>query len=309
MHRLALLSLVLVGCTDLELATTSSEVIGGSVTPAGKYPGIGALMYDFGGGRAEAGCTGSLIAPDVVLTAAHCIDPRLIGPAKPSFTLALDTRIGAEVITSRETIMHEQFRIDAEIGEGLGEFFDIGLVLLERPITEIAPVPMPRPQDGDALTPGLAMEIAGYGITDAAGNTGVLFDAETQLISLNPTELQVGMGSPQPQNCNGDSGGPGFASIGGKRRVIGIVSRSFSGFECNRGGVDTRVDAYLTWIHGKLPPGTEVPCDSGLADPCPVGPDPDGDDSGCCSSGSRGLPGTSALGFVVALALVRRRRQ
>jgi MYXO-CTERM domain-containing protein len=123
------------------------------------------------------------------------------------------------------------------------------------------------------------------------------------------------MGAPQPQNCYGDSGGPGFASVGGVRRVIGVVSRSFdSGPDCDAGGVDTRVDAYLSWIHAHLPAGTEVPCDSGLAEACPAPepePDPDDpmaeEDGGCCSTGDNGA--SSALLALALCALVLRRRR
>ncbi|MBX3157878.1 MAG: trypsin-like serine protease [Deltaproteobacteria bacterium] len=297
---------LLTGCvTELDLSSVESEVIGGQRTAAGKFAGVGALMYDFGGGQPMFGCTGTLIAPDAVLTAAHCVDPQLVGDGVPGFTLALDTNAGPVTVTpGRMKIKHEQFAL-VNPGRGLGEFHDVGIVLLAQPITEVAPVPMVRPQDSAALAAGLAMEIVGYGRTSTQTNDGgVMFDAATQLISINPSELQVGMGSPQPQNCNGDSGGPGFATIDGVRRIIGTVSRSFDGNECVNGGVDTRVDTYLPWIHSKITTG--IPCDSGMAEPCPV-PEEDEDGGGCCS-GSRGAPGGALLAFALGGLLLRRRR-
>jgi uncharacterized protein (TIGR03382 family) len=309
---------LLVGCVEPELGVTHSDVIGGAASQPGKYPGVGALMFDMGGGTMQAGCTGTLIAPTVVLTAAHCIDPLLTGGATPGFTLALDTTTGAPVIVpGMQTIQHEMFTLDVMFEGGLSEFFDVGLVVLAQPITEVAPVPMPRPSESAELVADLDMEIVGYGVTDVSGGGGgILFDATTKLVSLNATEIQVGMGTPQPQNCNGDSGGPGFATVGGKRRVIGIVSRSFRDAECTMGGVDTRVDAYLSWIHSHLPAGTVVPCDSGLAEACAEPepepepePGPDDDDTaGCCSSSPRGAAGSFALALLVGVALLRRRR-
>lgn len=301
---------LIAACGDLEYGTAESEVIGGKVTLPGEFPGVGALMYDFGNGP-EAGCTGTLIAPDAVLTAAHCVDPELVGNTINGFTLALDTHAGAPAITPvKTTFKHDLFTLDGVSGEGLGEAHDVGIVLLMAPITEVAPVKMPRPVDSPQILADMDLQIVGYGKTTVDGNdVGVMFDAQTKLVSLDATEIQVGAGSPQPQNCNGDSGGPGFATVGGQRRVIGIVSRSFSGFECTMGGIDTRVDAYLDFIHSKVTTG--IPCDSGLAEACPPEPGGGDDGGGCCSvagDGSRGAPGAAILGLFLGFVLLRRRR-
>jgi hypothetical protein len=69
------------------------------------------------------------------------------------------------------------------------------------------------------------------------------------------------------------------------------------------GGVDTRVDAYLTWIHGKVTTG--IPCGSGMAPACEGGEEDPEDDGGCCSTGGGGGAGAGVLGLLVGLALVR----
>lgn len=296
---------VVVGCTDVELGVAESPVIGGQPTIEGKFPGVGALMYSFGGSTI-AGCTGTLIAPNAVLTAAHCLDPELTGSTTPpGFTLALDTTVGNPVVVpGMAAHKHEMFTLDNIPGDGLGTFYDVGIVILAQPITDVPPLRMPRMADAVEILADLDLEIVGYGKTTVEGDaTGIMYDARTKLVSLNDTELQVGMGSPQPQNCNGDSGGPAFATVGGVRRVIGVVSRSYAGFECTRGGVDTRVDAYLPWIHSKVPTG--IPCSSGMAEPCI---DDDDEAAGCCSTSTRGLPGSALLVTAVALLLGRRRR-
>jgi secreted trypsin-like serine protease len=295
----------LAACFDPALETDEAHVIGGTLTAAGEFPGVGALMYDFGG-QVLQGCTGTLIAPNAVLTAAHCVDPELTGGITPGFSLALDTTNGsANTVPALVAYAHESFTIEVEPIDGLSEFFDIGVLILSAPITTVEPVKMPRPDQTAGLVAGLDLAIVGYGRTSNATNdTGIMFDAMTKLVSLNPTEIQVGMGSPQPQNCNGDSGGPALAELDG-RRVVGVVSRSFSGAECTMGGVDTRVDAYLSWIHGKVTTG--IPCGSGMAEPCDDGEDPE-DEGGCCSTGGGGGTGAGLLGLLVGLRLFRRRR-
>lgn len=295
------------GCFEPALDAETDYVIGGAPTAEGEFPGVGALVYDFGG-TLSPGCTGTLIAPDAVLTAAHCVAPDVTGGIIPGFTLVLDANAvtSNDVVPGASVAAHESFDINVEPFDGLGTFYDVGILRLSQPITAVAPVRMPRPDHAAQLAAGLELDIVGYGRTDNGSDAfGVMYDARTALVSLNPTEIQVGMGAPQPQNCNGDSGGPAFAELAG-RRLVGIVSRSFSGAECTMGGIDTRVDAYLTWIHEKV--ATGIPCGSGLAEAC-TDEEPGEDEGGCCSTGGRGLPGTAALGLLVGLTLLRRRRR
>lgn len=306
----ALASVVaLAACTDGPmLGTVDDEVIGGTLTPEGMFPGVGGLLYDLGSGP-QLGCTGTLIAPTVVLTAAHCVDPQLGGDALVGFTLAHDT------VTTRPPMTnvvrkqpHPQFSLDAAIEPGLGHWFDIGLVFLSAPITEVAPVKLPRPDDAAGLVADGDLHIVGYGrISNATQDVGVMYDAATKLVSVGDWELQVSMGQGQPQNCHGDSGGPALAELGGTTRVVGTVSRSFDlSSECTNGGVDTRVDAYLDWIFAQEGV-VDVPCGSGLAEACAGDEDGDG---GCCSTGggaggSLVAAGLAGLGLVIA----RRRRR
>ncbi|MBK7076179.1 MAG: trypsin-like serine protease [Myxococcales bacterium] len=73
MKRLADLALLAAasGCTDAreDRGSAAAPVIGGMPTVPGAYPATGVLL-------GAVLCTGTLIETDVVLTAAHCLDPR-----------------------------------------------------------------------------------------------------------------------------------------------------------------------------------------------------------------------------------------
>ncbi|HVV86107.1 MAG TPA: trypsin-like serine protease [Kofleriaceae bacterium] len=295
-------------CTEPypDVGARADEVIGGQVTPDGMYPGVGGLLYDLGEGP-QLGCTGTLISPTVVLTAAHCVDPQLGGDELVGFTFAHDTVTAPPpMITVDHKVRHEQFDLQADIPPGLGHWYDIGLVFLAQPVTDVAPVKLPRPTDKPSLVADADLTIVGYGRTsNETGDVGVMHDAATKLVSLGDFELQVAGGNGQPQNCNGDSGGPALVELDGTR-TVGIVSRSFDGMpNCLNGGVDTRVDAYLDWITAQGV--TDLPCGSGNAAACKD--DDDGDDGGCCSTSRHAPGGSILLAGLVAGGLVRRRRR
>ena len=299
----------LAACVDggPQLGAADEAVIGGTKTPDGMFPGVGALLYNLGEGP-QTGCTGTLIAPTVVLTAAHCVDPQLGGDVLVGFTLDHDTVTAPPVMKNAiGKRAHPQFDLQADIQPGLGHWYDIGLVFLAAPIEDVPPVKLPRPDDGALLAADGDIHIVGYGrISNETNDVGVMYDADTKLVSLNEWELQIAAGGGQPQNCHGDSGGPGLFDVGGATRVVGTVSRSFdlSG-ECLNGGVDTRVDAYLDWIFAQPEVmAAAVPCGSGLAEACE-----DDDDGGCSTGGGRGGAGGALALAGLALVLARRSRR
>ncbi len=306
-------ALSLAGCVEDEprLGGTTEYVIGGTRTPDGMYPAVGALVYSFNG-QSQAGCTGTLIAPTVVLTAAHCLDPQVTMGLLPSaFTFKHDTLGSTQPsIAVTSSMMHEQFDISSG-GGGLMPWFDIGLVFLAAPADGVTPMKMPTPAEAAMLGVGTDLELVGYGQTtdEDPQSTGVKFHARTKVIEIIPSEMRVSTGNPDPQNCHGDSGGPAIATLGDGQRTVGVVSRSYNSGQCDNGGVDTRVDAYLTWIHGKVPTG--IPCGSGLSPACPpeeMPPEEEDDDGGCCSTGGASQ-GSLLLGLVVGALVVRRRRR
>lgn len=313
--------LVATACVE-PTASTRQPVIGGTPTPAGLYPATGALVAEVNGTR-QVFCTGTLIAPDAVLTAAHCmIAPPYIGTFTPEFTLALDanTATDAEIYTSSAHYSHPMFDPNTSPPGTLSHSYDIALVLFQDPIPGAMPAYLPTDAESAALVAGIPLEITGYGQTSASDQThGVKYNATTTMVALGDWEIQVGEAG-MPQNCHGDSGGPAYIHEGSDLRLLGIVSRGLSGGEdtCNIGGIDTRADMYKSWIETYVPlmdPPSDTGSGSGSGMGSGSGSDPGmSEDPGEPSPGHGGgcsAAGGGSLGLVVvlALALARVRRR
>jgi MYXO-CTERM domain-containing protein len=267
--------LVVAGCFDpgAETERRQSPVIGGSPTPGGAYLATGALIAYGNGSNTPAqyvSCTGTLIAPDVVLTAAHCTHPALTNNTTPDFTLALDgmNAQAGQIYSGSMALAHPSFDpYGGSPPSNLSHEYDIGLLFLDAPVPGATYERLPRPGELAAIASGSTVDIVGYGFTveQDLDHYGTKYNATTSLTGVAQWEVKVG-GSGQPQNCQGDSGGPALLTVGNSRRVISVVSRSAVNdtTDCSQGGIHTRVDPYLEWIHQQV----DVPCGSGLSADC-----------------------------------------
>jgi hypothetical protein len=219
--------------------------------PAGPtaYPATGALLV-FDAKAPWLACTGTLITANVVLTAAHCMV--FLGHRLPGFALTpriADARPEATDPALR-VVVHPQFVIRAE---GKAPLHDLALVLLSRPLAAVAPETLLSESQGAGLVVGRAVDLVGYGrVSRTVEVRGTKNRGRSKLVEVRPGEWVIGAPS-ETQNCDGDSGGPAFVTIGGKRRLMGVVSRSFDDkAPCVSGTIHTRIDAEAGWIAATL---------------------------------------------------------
>ncbi len=252
---LALFSTACVGADYVdseEVGSSSEPIIGGVASASSDYPTTVAISN---GGL----CTGTLIAPDLVLTAAHCITPQLIGAdSQEQVTSQTQIIFDAESVFGGNgdarrvvaTIPHPEFSMN-NLGDN-----DIGLIRLQSPITDRTPTPINR--IGDDAKVGISVTQVGYGATQVGGQgAGSLFalqdkkttscsgfgGSDANLLCFSQTDGQG--------KCQGDSGGPSFATIDGVERVVGVTS--FGDQTCAQFGADTRVDAELDFLYANAP--------------------------------------------------------
>jgi hypothetical protein len=198
-------------------------------------------------------CTGSVIASDIILTAAHCVDPQ---SHKLDIVFSPHIFEGSELNNSKITsatrfMRHPKFDTGHEDGVIT---YDLALIYFSGGLPAGYKV-LPLDSDFNRWTQDAARSevdflALGYGISNRffESGGGILRQAKVPFESMHSASEfrihQIDSGV-----CSGDSGGPALIENSGQWIQVGVASRVINAVTMCRGSaVYTRTDVYKTWI-------------------------------------------------------------
>ena len=195
----------------------------GSAAPAADDVGRSVVMILGSYGTA---CTATAIARDLLLTAAHCVQP------------GADYKL-VDSTPGREPVLKDIARIERDPEFDLKRLFahlataDVALIKLAEPLPPRIP-PVALVGDDASVAVGDSLVVAGYGVTVRGdGRTGGTVRAATLVVTGVPGTLQIRLFDPNTKGqspglgaCAGNSGGPAFRDTNGNLAVVGVVSWS-----------------------------------------------------------------------------------
>lgn len=235
-----------------------TEIVGGQPATVGAWPWQAMVR------SGPYLCGGSLVAPQWVVTAAHCLfdsEGNAFPPQAITVVLGEHNRAqndGMEqYMTVNEIVIHAEFNDWSNNN-------DIALLKLTNGATinaRVRPIPPQVSPEGDALvTVGQMSVVTGWGSTGEGGSAAVvLMEVAVPIVAnevcnlsygtINENMLCAGYATGGKDSCQGDSGGPLVVpNNAGGWQLAGIVSFGYGCARPNFYGVYTRVARYISWI-------------------------------------------------------------
>lgn len=252
--RRSLVLLLLAGCTPAPpVGTAAAPIINGVYDPG--HEAVVFMRWT------THLCSGTVISPRIVLTAAHCVAGGVGSSIAPR-----DVVFGADADKPTATLHSSLAFVNPDY---IPVFIrnDLGIVILDSP-SPVAPI---KPSYASLNeSEGTILTIVGFGRqspnVDAVIGKKLKVDVPVDEVTNFALRYEASV-------CSGDSGGPGFYRIGGEERVVAVTSY---GDLCQTYGASQRVDTHRAWIEGLIAKYERVTCERDFA--CASGcPDADPD--------------------------------
>jgi secreted trypsin-like serine protease len=227
-------------------ALPASAIVGGAPP---REDGVGRSVVTIIGSRGTF-CSGTLIAPDLALTAAHCVMP-----GADYKVVLYDAQHQPQLREIKRISVHPQFQATSILAHRASA--DIALAQLAETPAERTPAASGAPLE--PIAAGARFTVAGIGVSKPGdGKSGGTIRAVSLVATGQPGRLQIRLVDPVTNNlregfgaCTGDSGAPVFEDQNGRAVVVGVVSWSTGPHDAaGCGGLTgvTPLTLYREWI-------------------------------------------------------------
>jgi secreted trypsin-like serine protease len=233
----------------LLLSAPAAAIVGGAPTVAGDAPRHTVMIL----GSRGTFCTGTAVARDILLTAAHCVTPDAVYKF-----LDFDAAHKPLLRDVARIARHPQF--SQQTFDANRATPDIAVLKLAQPLpADIVPVALGVTRGRVAV--GDAFVILGYGVSIRGDGKSSGTLRRAGLIAAGvPGNLQIRLVDPSTKGespglgaCTGDSGGPVFQESGGPLSLFGVLSWSTgpkAGDGCGGFTGVTPLELYRSWVVG-----------------------------------------------------------
>jgi trypsin len=241
-----------------------ASIIGGRGATIEEFPSL--AYIEARQGKTGFSCTGTVVAPRVVLTAAHCVEDLERGSFTPPGRYAVATGTA----NPGKALPENVFRVvETHVFPGFDPGSlrgDASVLILDRP-TSAPPIALAGPADAALYAGGASLQLAGWGLTKANSVNGPDSLRAAAMVVQSPSFCNqktqryyppfsnasqfctLDVPAKRSGGCFGDSGGPGIGvRPDGTPVELGIISTG--GPFCNTKfpNVLTRVDFVSGWV-------------------------------------------------------------
>jgi V8-like Glu-specific endopeptidase len=210
--------------------------------PAGQVQAIGALRQ-----ADQVFCTATLIAPQVVVSAAHCA---LAVSGDVDFAIGRDARDPTAAIPVTRIVAHPKYD---QLATFISAQYDVAIFVLAQPaksrVSTIKPIPFNATAVSDLR--GRQVQNVGYGLTRAGGqSSGRRYWSAERVAAVSRYDFTTRYSDNDSGTCNGDSGGPSLLRVDGKVVIVGTVSWGDTG--CRGEGHFALASYHARWVQQQV---------------------------------------------------------